>query len=119
MHWVSKMVVFLVVASTAANAQCTISCSFENYGSPEAPPSHCHHKSAPDKGRPASLPCPHEVSLVDANAKVFTAISAHALAAEFIPLPISGTLRPAFYAGVSRDISPPAPDISSITVLRI
>jgi hypothetical protein len=119
MHWAVKLVVILAVSSVAANAQCAIYCAFENCESTEAPPSHCHHDSTPDKGKPPGSQCSHEVSVLDANAKTFHVNCVSLLVADLTPLP---TVRPAqlfSYTGISPDISPHTLDIPSITVLRI
>ena len=104
----------------AGNAQCVIACGFERCKSAEAPPAHCHQKSAPDKGRqPASAPCSHAIANVDTSALTVKIVPAHLLAA-VLSAPLFIEVRQFFFhSPVEIDISPPLPILSLISVLRI
>ena len=87
MRWVSKMVVLFLAALAAGNAQCVTACAFERCRPSEAPPSHCHHKSTPDKGQPAGAPCSHDISILDTSVKTVTIAPAQASVATYsVPL---------------------------------
>lgn len=118
-HRASKLIVLLAATLVAANAQCVMTCTFEECG-PTAPPhTHCHHESTPDKGTPVGKSCSHELSFVDAKAKAFDVGAAHAFVAEIIPVYVTQILRWSPHYKGDHDISPPVPPLSSISILRI
>ena len=116
--WPSKLLVLFAATLIAANAQCAMTCSFEQWGSSETP-SHCHHHNMPDKEKPASPPCSHEISIVSASGKTFAAAPAQLLLADPTVLFVATILEPASYSSVVNDVSPPVPPHLSISVLRI
>jgi hypothetical protein len=118
-HRLSRLVVLFAATLVAANAQCALTCSFEQCGSAETPPSHCHHHNMPDKEKRPSPPCLHEIALVYPGAKAFFIAPVKLLLPEFTVLPVTTTLEPAFDCRVDNDVSPPVPPRSSISVLRI
>jgi hypothetical protein len=119
MPWVSKIVALFAVALVAGNSQCLAACASEHCRPAEAPPSHCHQKSAPDKEQPTSAPCSHDITIVDTSAKTITAAPEQALVATYnIPL-VAEAPRYSFHTWVIADISPPTLSLSSISVLRI
>ena len=119
MHWVSKMAVLFVATLVASNAQCAAACAFEHCWPAQGPPSHCHHKTTPGKGQPATAPCSHDISIVNTSAKTIGIVPGQVFAAT-ANAPLVGTVTQlCFHTRVDADISPPAPRLSSISVLRI
>jgi hypothetical protein len=119
MYWLSKMLVLFAATLVAGNAQCVTACAFEHCRQTEAPPPHCHHKTTPDKGQPTSAPCSHDISIVDTSVKTTTTAPVLALVVTYsVPL-VAEAPQLSFHTRGDVDISPPAPSLSSISVLRI
>src|SRR6266436_5342171 len=119
MHCVSKIVVLFAATLIAGNTQCVAACAFEHCRPAEAPPSHCHHKSTPDKGQPTSAPCSHDISVADTSVKTITAARAQVLVATYsLPL-VAEAPQLSFRTRGDVGVPHPAPSLSSISVLRI
>jgi hypothetical protein len=118
MHSLSKMVALFAAILVASNAQCVITCAFEQCR-PKAPSTRCHHKSSPDRGQPASPACSHNISIVDTGAKTIRIVPAQVFVATANAPLVAEVPQLYFRTRVEAEISPPAPGISSISVLRI
>ena len=119
MHWVSKMVVLFVATLVASNAQCVTTCAFEHCRPAQTRPSHCHHKSTPDKQQPAGTPCSHDLSFANTSAKTIGIIPIRIFSATANAPVVADAPQLCFHIRVEAEISPPAPSLSSISVLRI
>jgi hypothetical protein len=117
MHSLSKMVALFAAILIATNAQCVIVCAFEQCR-PEASPARCHHKSSSDKGHPASPACSHDISIVDTSAKTIGIVPAQVFVATASAPLVAEVPQLYFRTGAEVEISPPAPNFSSISVLR-
>src|SRR5437867_8330990 len=119
MPWASKIAALFAVALVAGNSQCLAACASEHCRPAEAPPSHCHHKSTPDKEQPTSAPCSHDITIVDTSAKTVSATPEQVWAVTYdIPL-VSAAPPLSFHKWVNAESSPPTPSLSSISILRI
>ena len=119
MALLSKMVALLALALLAGNAQCVTACALEHYRPAKAQPTHCHHKKLPDKAPSTSAPCSHDITIVESSAKAITAAPEQAFTATFCTPPVAEADLQCFGTRVEADLSPPTPNVSSISVLRI
>ena len=119
MHWISRVVVMFAVILIIGNAQCAIACAFEHCGPSAAQSSHCHPKTIPDKGQPASAPCSHDISIVDASVKNLAITMDLAFFGPFNTRVIAESIENCFSAFVETTPSPHGPDLSLISILRI
>ena len=101
------------------NAQCVIACGFERCKSTEAPPADCHQKSAPNKGQPPSAPCSHTIANVDTSAKTVKIVAAHLPPVDMCAHFVAEIRQLFFQSPFEFDISPPAPILCLISILRI
>ena len=109
----------LAFALLGGNAQCVTACALEQFGPAKTQPTHCQHKSNPAKEHPSSLPCSHDITIIESSENTLSAAQEQAFVTTFsIPLITEDVLR-SFGTLAETEISPPAPNPSLISILRI
>lgn len=115
----SKTVALLALALLGGNAQCMTECTLKEFGPAKTQATHCHHKNNPVKEHPNSVPCSHDITIIESSENTISAAQEQAFVmTSSIQLVAEDVLR-SFGTLVETEISPPTPNPSSISVLRI